>query len=197
MPVTFEINFYRTYRARRVATGEEVLRVAMTGESVVIAIMSIFVLISAVLSCSSSRRNLKEMERELFSTRSEVERIRTEASSVSPSLSEMAKIMGARISWGDKLSEIGRSVPSGLWISSLSLSWNQERSGKSLKIEGFALGGSNGLQAVLEFASRLRVSPTISRDFGEVVLVSTSSRKEGDVELTAFEIVCNPKGGGG
>lgn len=196
MAAIFEINLYRTRRRMRME-GEEITWMMVKGESIAILIMSLIVLISTIFSYFSSKRELAGMRKELSAARSEVEGLKARVASISPSLSERAKMMGMRIRWGEKLSEIGRSVPPGLWISSLSLSQSPDKSGKSLRIEGFAIGGSSGLDAVLEFASRLRASPNISRDFGEVVLSSTSSRKEGDVELTAFVIICNPKVGGG
>lgn len=129
-----------------------------------------------LMAMLSKLREEKKRVEELLARKREIER----------RYRMIEKALGGRVTWSDKLSEIWRAVPEGVWLQEVSLRRALSRGERP--IETFQLkitGESEGLSSIEELLKRIQALPWIEEaDFSSI----NRRLSPGGREVYAFEI---------
>ena len=185
----------------------------------IIAGVIIFMLVhlTLVLSISIQNKQLAKLKRESESIAPQQKIagiIKKEADELQAKLSVVDSLASESLIWSKKLSSLSRSITEGVWLSSLYLNFETQKAkapysqnvstpaGESVRqqtlvLRGSALSSSPGEEPAVvgKFIESLRANQDFFTDFEDIKLSSIQRKKQGEVEIMDFTIICYFKSG--
>lgn len=144
----------------------------------------------------AKEKQLASLDRQLLNEQNHFNKI-TELSGKKKELEDALisynKKYQSRISWPEKLSFLGKSLPRQIWLTSIETVENQGI--KSINIKGSctSLLSNEIIDSISLFAESLRKDNTFSKDFEEIRLGQMRSEKESNPSVMSFSLDCRLK----
>jgi hypothetical protein len=201
--VKFQINIYRPgKKAKRVPKpkGEE-RRISIT---ILIPLMFLLLLgvIYAYMKASSSLDRKMRMNRhEKVYLTGQLKQAEEELKKAMEERSLITKLQVKRIEWSQKLADLGKIMPDGLWLTDLSIKTTPKRKKGSKEVEqetSLIIKGATvpmRTDSIPQLISSLNKVESFQRDFESFTPVYTNLSRGKDRELMEFEIAARLKGG--
>jgi len=135
---------------------------------------------------------VKQEWKELAPKKTMIDSLKQKVTNINSKIGAIEKLTEERIIWAKKMNDLSNSMPSNIWLSSLS--YNKNGSDSALALEGFAAGTTEeGAAYVARFIKALKVNRDFYKDFHDIELESMRRTLIDKDEVMNFKLICSFK----